>query len=470
MLKKNDEYIDVVIDVGSNGEGVIKRDDHVIFTPFVALGETVKYKILKVQKNIAYAKVLDVVVPSDYRVIPTCPVFGKCGGCQLQHLNYNTQLFIKRNNVQNCFDKISGLNVDVENVVPSDFVFNYRNKLQLPVGQTDNGTVIGFYAENSHRIIPISDCPINPSWTKDVIKAFYRYINTFNVKGYDSNLKKGEIREITVKEIDNKLIITAVFFNKNIRGKDELISILKEELKQEFSLFINVNDKDTNVIYGEEFIKLYGENDYTSEMFNIKYKTGVLSFMQVNKNVCEKLYSAVKNSVSTDKNTTVIDAYSGAGLMTALVSENAKKAIGIEIIKEAVDCADELVKINGLENKITNYCGKCEELLPDILKKEKKDTDKITVILDPPRKGVDIKVIEAIKKCDIDRIVYVSCLPSSLARDVGLLTGALEYVDGKLVKTNKIKLDYAVEFVRPFDMFPQTKHVETLVCLTKNRV
>lgn len=467
MLKKNEEYIDVVSDVGSNGEGVIKRDNCVIFTPFVMLGEIVKYKILKVQKNIAYAKVLEIIEPSDYRVKPICPVFTKCGGCQLQHVNYNTQLFIKRNNVQNCFDKISGLNVDVEPVVPSDDVLGYRNKLQLPVGNSENGTVIGFYAENSHRIIPILDCPINPCWTKDIIRAFYRYIKNFNIKGYDSVTKTGELREITVKEIDSKLIITAVVLNKNIRGKKELVEILKEELNLEFSLFINVNDKDTNVIYGDEFIKLYGENDYTSQMFGIKYKTGVLSFMQVNKKVCQKLYKAVKDCVGESQASTVIDAYSGAGLMTALVSENANKAIGIEIVSEAVECANELVKINDLEDKITNYCGKCEEKLPKILEKEVGFDNKVTVILDPPRKGVDVKVIESIKKCNIDKIIYVSCLPSSLARDVGLLTGALSYVDGKLVKTNAKNLDYNVEFVRPFDMFPQTKHVETLVCLSK---
>ncbi len=467
MLKKNDIYVDVVIDIGSNGEGVIKRENHVIFTPFALLGETVKYQILKVQKNVAYGKVLEVITPSEYRTTPKCPVFKKCGGCQLQHVNYNTQLFIKRNIVQNCFDKISGLNLSVDNVVPSSLEFNYRNKLQLPVGETSFGTVIGFYAENSHRIIPIDNCPINPDWTSKIIKAFYKYIKQFNIKGYNLETKSGELREITVKEIDNKLIITAVVLNENLRGKKELINILKEELSQEFSLFFNVNDKDTNVIYGEKFIKIYGESEYDSTMFGIKYKTGVLSFMQVNKNICEKLYSSVKNEVNLSKNSTVIDAYSGAGLMTALVSENAKKTIGVEIIKEAVDCADQLVKINGLENKIKNYCGKCEELLPKILEEEKKEGNSITLILDPPRKGVDLKVIEAINSCDIDKIIYVSCLPSSLARDIGLITGSLIYDNGNIVKSNTSNLRFNVEYVKPFDMFPQTKHVESVVCLTR---
>ena len=188
--------------------------------------------------------------------------------------------------------------------------------------------------------------------------------------------------------------------------------------------------------------------------------------MQVNPSVCAKLYHAVKEALLLDEETTVIDAYSGAGLMTALLAVNAKKAIGIEIISEAVKIANDLARDNDLSDKIKNYCGKCEELLPKIAKEER-EKGKVSIVLDPPRKGVDINVINAVIDSKADRIAYVSCMPSTLARDIGLLVGSLEERNGEIVKVENPKLRYDIEFVRPFDMFPQTKHIETLVCLTK---
>ena len=202
-------------------------------------------------------------------------------------------------------------------------------------------------------------------------------------------------------------------------------------------------------------------------MLGIKYKIGVRSFMQVNNSVCSKLYTAVRDAVDADENTVVIDAYSGAGLMTALLSLKAKRAIGVEIVPEAVRCANDLAVQNGLNDKISNYLGKCEDILPDIIEKEKQLNSNICLVLDPPRKGCDIKVINAIIKSDIDKIVYVSCKPSTLARDIGLITGSLAVIDGEVKKVENPKLRYDISFVRPFDMFANTKHVETLVVLTK---
>ena len=194
---------------------------------------------------------------------------------------------------------------------------------------------------------------------------------------------------------------------------------------------------------------------------------GVQSFMQVNSFVCEMLYKDVKNKLSANGNSVVIDAYSGAGLMTALLSKDVTRGIGIEIVKEAVELANQLAKENNLSHKITNYNGKCEELLPDIIQQEKKKNSHISLVLDPPRKGCDYAVLEAILKSDIDRIVYVSCMPSTLARDVGLLVGTLENKDGQIVKSLENNGKYKIESITPFDMFPQTKHVETLVVLTR---
>ncbi|MBQ9513610.1 MAG: 23S rRNA (uracil(1939)-C(5))-methyltransferase RlmD [Clostridia bacterium] len=463
-MKKNEEYVGIVNNIGANGEGVILNGDTVVFLPYAITGEKVRYKILKTVKNCAYAKLLEVCTPSEKRVRPKCSAFIKCGGCQIQHIDYSSQLKIKEDAIHQCFKKIAGLDITVDKTVECKNEYHYRNKLSLPVGQDENGFKIGFYAENSHRVVAIEDCPINPAWTKDVISAFSEYMKEFNLSGYNEITHKGNIREITVREVSDALIITAVINGDNLIGEQRLIEIIKSKIDKEFSLFYNVNKKDTNVIYGEKFTLLYGKPFYYAEQFGIKYKIGVQSFMQVNDYISLKLYQAVKDNALTDDETTVIDAYSGAGLMTALTSKDAKNGVGIEIVKEAVDCADELMKINGLDDKVVNYCGKCEDILPKIIPTIK---NKTCLILDPPRKGCDEKVIRAITESNIEKIIYVSCMPSTLARDVGLLTGNLIFTKEGIKKSEKPSFNYKIRSITPFDMFPQTKHVETLCVLTK---
>ena len=468
MLKKNNEYVNTVNCLGANGEGVLKEEGAVVFVPFVLPGEKIRYKLVKVTSKCAYGKVLEVLTPAEERVRPKCSVFGKCGGCQLQHLSYSYQIKTKEETVKNCFKKIAGLDLTVASAIKCTNEYGYRNKLSLPVADGGDKVNIGFFAENSHRVIDINNCYINPSWTENVISTFREYFKKYDLKGYNELDFSGDVREITVKEIKDNLIITLVVLNEKIAGIDYLISKLKSALKLQFSLYINVNNSRTNLIYGDKFLLKYGKPAYVGDLRGIKYKIGVQSFMQVNNEMCGKLYSVVCEAVCADENTTVIDAYSGAGLMTAMLAKNAKKAIGIEVCKEAVDSANELKEVNGLNDKMFNYNGKCEELLQKIIDQEKENGAKVCLVLDPPRKGLDQSVIDAIIKSGIEKIVYVSCKPSTLARDVGLICGSLEYVGNEIKKSQAQDLRYNVEFVKPFDMFPQTKHVETLVCLTKN--
>ncbi len=469
-MKKNEERVGVVVSLGSNGEGIIKEEGTVIFVPFSLVGEKIRYKVLKVTSKCVFAKLVEVIIPAETRVKAECPVFGRCGGCQLQHIKYQKQLEIKEENITNCFKKIANLDVKVSPTVKGDDEFRYRNKLQLPVAFNGKETVIGFYAEGSHRVVPIEDCLINPKWTKNIILAFKQYINEFNIIGYNEIDGSGELREITVKDVKGNLIITLVALNKNLRGVNRLIEIIKEVVGYPFSLYVNENSKNTNVIYGKDFYLMHGDSDYSSEMLGINYTIGVQSFMQVNDSVCAKLYSLVRETVCADQDTTVIDAYSGAGLMTAILAKTAKKAIGVEIVKEAVELADKLKDKNGLTDKITNYLGKCEDVLPSLIAKEKRANTNVCVVLDPPRKGCDVKVIQSLLTSEIDKIVYVSCLPSTLARDVGLLVGSLEVVGGEIKRVENPNYRYEIEFVKPFDMFSQTKHVETVVCLKRKGI
>lgn len=467
MLKKNDEKEGVVIALGADGEGVIKDDGFIVFVPFALEGEKIKYRVLKVKDNIAYGKVLEVLTPAENRIRPKCSVFGKCGGCRYQHLKYSDQLKVKENNVATCFKKIAGLEVKVAHASKGDSEFNYRNKLQLPVRYQNGSTIIGFYAENSHRVVPIDDCPINALWTENIISAFKRYVKEYDILGFDEETLQGDIREITVKEVKGKLLITVVSVKNELKCIKELLKILEEKIKYPFSLFLNINGADTNVVYGDEFRLIYGEPEYSSEMLGIKYKIGVRSFMQVNSIVCAKLYSAVCSQINADENTTVIDAYSGAGLMTALLAKTCGKAIGIEIVPEAVELANNLKVLNGLEDKMVNHLGKCEDILPKVIEEERKTGKKISVVLDPPRKGCELNVLEAIIKSGADKVVYVSCKPQTLARDIGLLIGSLQMVNGELRRVKDYVPRYGIELVKPYDMFAQTKHIETLVSLTK---
>ncbi len=468
MLRKNEERVGTVVAVGSECEGVIKDGDTAVFVPFTLKGEKVLYKVLKVKDGYAYGKALDILTPAEERVRPVCPVYGKCGGCNLQHAKYPVQLKIKEKNIETCFKKIAGLNVTVKPASHGDNEFGYRNNLQLPVCSDGNGgAVVGFYAENSHRVVPINDCAINAPWTANLIAAVKQYISEFFLRGYDETTGEGDLREVTAREIKGNLIITLVIPKNGIRGIERFDRILSEKVKYPFSLFVNVNSAPTNVIYGEEFRLISGAREYSSDMLGVKFKAGVRSFMQVNTSVCSKLYSAVLAAVGADENTTVIDAYSGAGVMTALLAGVSEKAIGIEIVPEAVKLADEVKKINGLEGKMENILGKCEDILPGIVAREKARGGKVAVVLDPPRKGCDVKVISALIESEVDKIVYVSCKPSTLARDVGLLVGSLERVANGIKRTENYTPRYEIKCVKPFDMFAQTKHIETMCVLKR---
>lgn len=465
MITKNNEYVGIVERLGVNGEGIIKNGDFIVFVPYTLPTEKVRYKILKVLKNYAFGKVVEVIVPADDRIRAVCPVFGKCGGCQLQHVKYSAQLKFKSQLVADCFKKIAGIDVKVKSPVKSVQEYEYRNKLQLPVGRFNGENVIGFFAENSHRIIPVKNCYIHPSWAEKLITALKVYMAKNNVPAYDEVDKSGYIRHIVCRETDNSFIITLVSTTKDVPNLDDFIAELKECFVN-FSLYINVNSADTNVVFGDEFVLKYGAPTYINELLGLKYEVGVQSFMQVNTLVATKLYQNAVKHLDPNENDYVIDAYSGAGLMTALFAKKAKYVYGIEIVPEAVNIANKLASINGLSDKMENICGDCAQVLPPLVKKLS-ETGNVYVVLDPPRKGCDYSVIEAIKNSNIDKIVYISCNPATLARDVGLLTGSLYYEGNEIKKATDYTPVYEIATVIPHDMFSQTKHVETLVVLQR---
>ena len=465
-MEKNEEYVGIVERIGSGGEGIIKNGEYTVFVPYALPTEKIKYRVLKVKKNVAFGKMTELYVPAEDRVRPKCSVYEKCGGCQLQHLKYKLQLQLKRKTVKDCLSKIAFIDEKVSSVVPSELEYEYRNKLQLPIRTERYGVAVGFFAQNSHRIVPINDCPIQPCWCKKIIKATRRYISECDVTAYSEESKAGLLKHVVVRDVDGKLLITYVINGNELPKKAELIAILSEEFKN-FSLFENINKDDTNVILGEKFKCVYGPEKIGSSDMGVRYEIGPESFMQVNDLVRRKIYHDAVRAAEIIPGTTVIDAYSGAGLLTAIFASRAQKAIGIEIVKEAVDCADELKRVNGLDGRMENICAPCEVMLPLVMERERRSGARCVLVLDPPRQGVNEKLIEAIKKSRPERIIYISCSPQTLSRDLGLLTGTLERNGQELKKSENPEGLYKIESVRPYDMFSQTKHVETLVCLSK---
>ena len=465
-MQKNDVISVTVEAIGSNGEGIAHFDGTTIFVPFVLENETALVKVLKTKGNIAFCKLESLLSASSERAQPVCPVFKKCGGCQLQHLNYSAQLKVKQNLVKTCLKKIGGIEFDVSETVSSPQIYAYRNKLQLPIRSTKSGNKIGFFREGSHDVVEISECPLHGNWSGKLISAIKDYIDFSEVSCYDESAEKGLLKHLVAREINGELLITVVASKDQIPCVNRLIDRLKVDFN-EFSLCLNVNKRKDNVIFGERYITLYGTGKIALEEFGVRYEVGAQSFLQVNSAQKEKLYNRVFELSEADENTVVIDGYSGAGVLTAMLAKRAKKAYGVEIIEEAVTAADKLAKENGLEGRMENICGDCAEILPEIIGKSVSENVKTVLVLDPPRKGVDRKIIDSIRACKPEKIVYVSCSPQTLARDLGMIIG-------NITDENKPKNDlyanvcnYETVIVEPFDMFPNTKHVETLVCLSK---
>ncbi len=473
MLKKNDSICAVTEAVGTSGEGIIRHEGVTFFVPSCLPGEKVRFKVLKVKGNVGYGKVEEIFTPAEERVRPKCPVYSRCGGCCLQHLDYPAQLAHKSRVVKETLRKIAGLQVAVPLCVKSDLPYGYRNKLQLPIGVDKEGnSVIGFYAEHSHRIVPISSCAIHPEWAEKLIAILKRYMTECAVKGYDEVNKKGALRHIVAREIGGKYIITLVSAKKALPNVGYFISLLEESFAA-VSVYLNFNDEDTNVILGKEFTLLYGAGFFETEEQGIRYEAGPVTFLQVNENVRAKLYKDALKTVAETGGEVVVDAYSGGGLLTAMIAKKVKRVYGIELEEEASRCADGLKEKNGLSN-MTNICGYVEEKLGGVLEKEKGET--LRLILDPPRAGIARSVLKALLESGIPKLTIISCNPATLARDLGILTGSLIEKEGELVKNPAyatlsegecLEGYYRIEKIQPYDMFPQTKHVETLVCLVR---
>ena len=454
MVIKNEEYILDIVSQGYEGEGVAKIDSYPIFIEGALKGEKVKVKIVKVNKNFAYGKLLEVIEKSEGRVEPKCKYFKKCGGCKLQHMNYETQLDFKWERVKDCIKKIGGLSEDLVEypIGMEENPYKYRNKVQLPIGMDKSKPVLGFYAPRSHDIIDIEKCLIQEEDANKISKITREWIEEFNIMPafVDGKFnKKGLLRHVMIRKgfKTGEVMVVIVATRKDLKHIDELIKKLEFHVEGLKSVVLCVNAKDTNVILTPECYTLWGEDYIQDYIGDFKFNISPLSFFQVNPMQTEVLYNKALEYAELTGKETVFDAYCGTGSITLFLSQKAKKVYGVEIVEPAIINARENAKMNNVSNT-EFFVGKSEEVIPKLIKEGVKAD---VIVVDPPRKGCDIKLLKAIGETKPERVVYVSCDPSTLARDLKILD----------------ELGYKTEKVQPVDMFPQTAHIENIAKLVR---
>ncbi len=440
-MKKNDIFEIEITGTTDDGDGVGRMDGMAVFVPYALLGEKVRGIIVKVMKSYAFGKLLEVVAPSPYRIKAECEYFYKCGGCRFWNTEYEKELEYKTQKVEDCLTRLGKISAEVKDVIGCSEIRGYRNKGQFPVSKDG----IGIYAQNSHRVIDMNRCIIQGAENPKVLAAVRKWMRQYSVSPYDEETGKGLIRHIYTRNGDSGCVVAIVATSEKLPFAEELVEILKAEVNGLSGVLLNINSKKTNVVLGKKFVTLWGKDYIIDSIGDIKFRISPLSFYQVNKKQTEVLYDKVKEFANLSGKEIVWDLYCGIGTIGQYLANGAKKIVGIEVVPEAIQNAKENMKLNSIENA-EYYCGTAEEMAPRL-----KDKKPDVVILDPPRKGCAESLLKTVARTGVKRIVYVSCKPSTLARDLRILED----------------LGYRTEVVQPVDMFPRTPHVECCVLLCR---
>ncbi len=431
------------------GQGVGRIDNFTVFVDGAVNGETVETLIIKVNKSFAVGKLMKILKTSSGRVEPFCSAYKQCGGCNLQHMSYESQLEFKTNIVRENIKRIGKIeDIVVHETIGMDTPLKYRNKAQYPVGFSVGKIVAGFYAKRTHRIIGAESCDIQDAVSDKVREIVRQYMEQYEVSAYDETSGKGLVRHVVTRVgfKTGEVMVVIAINGKDLPARDRLVDILVSALPEIKSIYININTQNTNVILGEKNIKAYGLETITDYIGKYKFKISPLSFFQVNPVQTEVLYGKAMEYAALTGNETVFDIYCGIGTISIFLSEKALKVYGVEVVEDAVRDARENARINEIGN-IEFHVGEAEKVIPEIYGR---GIGADVVVVDPPRKGCDEVLLDTLVKMQPERIVYVSCSPSTLARDL------------KYLSENGYR---AVE-VQPVDMFPHTYHVECVVLLT----
>ena len=451
MLSKNKEYVVDIVDIGPGGVGIGKYEGFTVLVEGGLIQDKVKVRINKSKKNYAVGDIVEIIEKSPFRVDRICSDDLKdCGGCQIQELDYNKQLELKTNEVKQVISRIGKLeNVEIHETIGMQSPCRYRNKAQFPIQNINGSTAIGFYKKKSHDVIPTDMCVIQHDINDKIIKIIKTYIQAYNVSIYNETTHTGVLRHLVTKVgfTTNEVMVVLVANGTNLPHLNELASVLKENILGFKTLVLNVNKAKTNVILGKENKVIYGNGKINDYIGDLVFEISPLSFFQVNPVQTEVLYNKALEYAELKENDTVFDIYCGIGSISLFLAQKATKVYGIEIVEDAIKDAKINAKLNNLNN-VEFYVGKAEEVVPKMYSEGKTAN---VVVVDPPRKGCDEKVLDTIVSMKPDRVVYVSCNPSTLARD-------LAYLDER---------GYKCVEIQPVDMFPHTMHVECCAKIVK---
>ncbi|MBR6526886.1 MAG: 23S rRNA (uracil(1939)-C(5))-methyltransferase RlmD [Lachnospiraceae bacterium] len=462
-IKKNDQFDIFIEDMTEEGEGVGKVDGFTLFVKGAVIGDQARVKVMKTKKTYGYARLMEVLVPSPDRVEPVCPVAGPCGGCQLQALSYERQLAFKEEKVRNQLKRIGGFeNPPVLPAIGMEHPFGYRNKAQFPMGRNKEGRIItGFYAGRTHSIIETPRCYLGSPVNEEILDIIIRWMEEFRVQPYDEEGHRGLVRHVLIRTGEKiaadempsqiadvrQLMVCLIINGKKLPHSEELVKRL-QAVPGMTSISYNINTERTNVILGKEVRHLFGNGYITDTIGDIRYRISPQSFYQVNPEQTAKLYGTALEYAGLTGDEIVWDLYCGTGTITLFLAQQAKEVRGVEIVPAAIEDANANAAANGITNA-QFYVGKAEEILPQVYEKERVRAD--VVVVDPPRKGCDQTLLDTILEMEPDRVVYVSCGPATLARDLKILC----------------EEKYDLVKVQPVDMFAQTVGIENVALLTK---
>lgn len=448
-VEKNRDYTVDITGLTSEGAGVAKIEGYTVFVEGALPEERVEIKIVKALTNYGYGKLLRIIKPAPVRIEPPCGIVKRCGGCQLQHMSYEAQLQYKTRLVKDAIERIGGLkDVRIHDTLGMKDPWRYRNKAQFPVG-LNGEVIIGFYAGRSHEIINASECSIQDEVNDKVVRIVREFIKKYDVSVYDEKTGKGLIRHIVTRKgyKTGEVMVCIVINGEKLPADKALVEMLRKEIEGLKSIVLNINTKKTNVILGDRNITIYGEGAIYDYIGEFKFRISPLSFFQVNPIQTGVLYNKALEYADLKGDEIVFDAYCGIGTISLFLSKKAKKVYGVEIVPQAIENARENAKLNEVSN--TEFIvGESERVIPGLYKK---GVQADIIVVDPPRKGCDERLLEVIAQMAPKRVVYVSCNPSTLARD-------LKYLSER---------GYCIAEVQPVDMFPQTVHVEAIIMMTK---
>lgn len=436
----------ICVDYTYDGKGIVKKDKLVIFVDNVIKGEKVEVEIIHSSKNQTIGKLIKIIEPSPDRVKPFCPLSKECGGCSLQHIAYKKQLEFKTSHVQDCMNKIAKLDIKVNECLGMDNPYNYRNKSQVPFSMNGKKICYGFYKQNTHKIIQMDHCKIQTEEADEILKSIRILMEKYGIKAYEEDKRKGTIRHILIKKgfATNQVMVVLITNVLSFNNRKDLVKDLVKLHPNIKTIIQNINTRDTNVILGEKESVLYGNGYIEDILLGVKFKISSKSFYQVNPIQTATLYSKAIELANLSKNDRILDTYCGIGTIGLIASKKVNEVIGVEIVADAIKDA----KNNASINNITNahfVLDDASKFMVDFAK----TGEKIDVVfVDPPRKGCDEKFLNSLMKLSPDKIVYISCNPSTLAKDLGIL-----------------KEKYDIKVIQPVDMFPHTYHIETIALL-----